>query len=73
MVDFLLALLGYIILRFRYPNKNERQKVLKKTYDDSYITVGAEWPLKIIGILFFVALFSFLIIVIYRVIFFGPS
>lgn len=73
MGDLFLVALGYIILRFKYPNKKERQRILKETYNDSYLTAGIVWPLKIIGAIFFVALLSFLIIIIYRILFFPPA
>nr|WP_321236259.1 hypothetical protein [uncultured Psychroserpens sp.] len=69
MIDIILYAVGWIILRVTYPNKEERQTVLKHKYDNSLLAVAAEWPLKIFAVIFIIVLMFFLLSVIYRAIF----
>ena len=56
-------LLGFIILRIRFPNTEEREKIFEETY--CYTIVGAEPILKIVSFVFIIALTVMFIGVIY--------
>ncbi len=68
MIDLILYLIGWIILRVNYPKKEERQTILKNKYDNNLVAVATEWPLKIFAVIFVIILIFFLIAVIYRTI-----
>ena len=69
MGDILLYVLGYIILKIKYPNKEKRNQVLENTYDGNLLNVGAEYPLKIVGISLGIGLLIFLGAAIYGTLF----
>ncbi|AUC77530.1 hypothetical protein [Olleya sp. Bg11-27] len=61
----LYQLLGYIILRLRYPNTEEHKKILEEKYQGLYSDVALQPILKIVGFVFIIALTAMLIGVIY--------
>ena len=69
MVDFLLSILGWIILRLKHNNKQKRQQILNTKYDGDYLAVGLEWSAKIIAIIFMISLFIFLFAIVYATFF----
>ena len=72
-MDFLLYGLGYLILKFRYKNRDKRKQVLEDIYNNNYLNVGRESILKTIAVIFMVGLLLFLIAVIYSIFRHGSS
>lgn len=68
-MELLFDVIGWIILRLRYPNKEERHSILKNKYNDSYSDVFVEWPLKLFGIVLFLALLALILAVTYSQLF----
>ena len=61
----LYHLVGYLILKLRYPNTEEHKKILEEKYEGLYRDVALQPILKIIGVIFIIALTALLIAVIY--------
>ncbi|WP_299102993.1 hypothetical protein [uncultured Winogradskyella sp.] len=70
MADILYHILGWIILRIKYPKKSERDKILQDVYDGSYVTAGVEWPLKIVAASLLILLLVFVGAIFFRLLFF---
>lgn len=73
MNHFILYIIGYLILKIRYPNKEKRNYVLKNIYDNDYINAGSEPILKTIAIALIILLFIFLISTVYAIFKHGPT
>lgn len=72
MIELILSGLGYLILKYRYPNTYKRQQIFEDVYDSSYLNVGSEPFLKIGASFLFILLSLFLIAAIYAVFRHGP-